>query len=209
MLEVRKTRTSSKNPKGNAVAERFNKTLVRMIKAYLRGQQENWDLNLGCLASAYRSTVHASTGMTSNLLMLRREVRIPAELAYGRHHLIWEYVDYLKEHMQIAHDVARKHLGSEARRHKEIYDSKISVYKYEQCDLVWYLNENRIKGVAPKLEKTYSGPYIIKRKMSELNFVLQLARDGTEKLIHHNKLKPYKGDNPPKWLLTVKRKKNQ
>ncbi|CAG2211272.1 unnamed protein product [Mytilus edulis] len=218
MLEVRKTRTSSKNPKGNAVAERFNKTLVRMIKAYLRGQQENWDLNLGCLASAYRSTVHASTGMTPNLLMLGREVRIPAELAYGSTTKYipqditsyGEYVDYLKEHMQIAHDVARKHLGSEARRHKEIYDSKISVYKYEQGDLVWYLNENRIKGVAPKLEKTYSGPYIIKRKMSELNFVLQLARDGTEKLIHHNKLKPYKGDNPPKWLLTVKRKlKNQ
>ncbi|VDI51307.1 Hypothetical predicted protein [Mytilus galloprovincialis] len=218
MLEVRKTRTSSKNPKGNAVAERFNKTLVRMIKAYLRGQQENWDLNLGCLASAYRSTVHASTGMTPNLLMLGREVRIPAELAYGSTTKYipqditsyGEYVDYLKEHMQIAHDVARKHLGSEARRHKEIYDSKISVYKYEQGDLVWYLNENRIKGVAPKLEKTYSGPYIIKRKMSELNFVLQLTRDGTEKLIHHNKLKPYKGDNPPKWLLTVKRKlKNQ
>ncbi|CAG2200883.1 unnamed protein product [Mytilus edulis] len=218
MLEVRKTRTSSKNPKGNAVAERFNKTLVRMIKAYLRGQQENWDLNLGCLASAYRSTVHASTGMTPNLLMLGREVRIPAELAYGSTTKYipqditsyGEYVDYLKEHMQIAHDVARKHLGSEARRHKEIYDSKISVYKYEQGDLVWYLNENRIKGVAPKSEKTYSGPYIIKRKMSELNFVLQLARDGTEKLIHHNKLKPYKGVNSPKWLLTVKRKlKNQ
>ena len=109
MLEVRKTRTSSKNPKDNAVAERFNKTLVRMIKAYLRGQQTNWDLNLGCLASAYRSTVHASTGMTPNLLMLGREVRIPAELAYGSTTKYipqditsyGEYVDYLKEHMQI------------------------------------------------------------------------------------------------------------
>ncbi|CAC5369242.1 unnamed protein product [Mytilus coruscus] len=185
-----------------------------MIKAYLRGQQENWDLNLGCLASTYRSTVHASTGMTPNLLMLGREVRIPAKLAYGSTTKYipqditsyGEYVDYLKEHMQIAHYVARKHLRSEARRHKEVYDTKISVYKYEQGDLVWYLNENRIKGLSPKLEKTYSGPYIIKRRMSELNFVLQLARDGTEKLVHHNKLKPYKGDNSPKWLLTVKRK---
>ena len=48
-MEVRKTQTSVKNPKGNGQAEKFNKTLVRMIKAYLKGEQENWDLNLGCL----------------------------------------------------------------------------------------------------------------------------------------------------------------
>ncbi|CAC5426773.1 unnamed protein product [Mytilus coruscus] len=79
-----------------------------------------------------KSTVHASTGKTPNLLMLGREVRIPAELAYGSTTKYipqditsyGEYVDYLKEHMQIAHDVARKHLSSEARRHKEIYDTK-------------------------------------------------------------------------------------
>lgn len=62
MLEVRKTRTSPKNSKGNEVVERFSKTLVRMIKAYLNGEQENWDLHLGCLASAYRSTVHDKLG---------------------------------------------------------------------------------------------------------------------------------------------------
>ena len=82
-LEVRKTRTSPGNPKCNGQTERFNKTLVRMIKAYLKGQDREWDRNLGCLAAAYRSSQHESTGVSPNLLMLGREVRIPAEIMFG------------------------------------------------------------------------------------------------------------------------------
>ena len=51
MLEIRKTRTSPGNPQCNGQTERFNKTLIRMIKAYLKGQQRDWDRNLGrCLS---------------------------------------------------------------------------------------------------------------------------------------------------------------
>ena len=56
-----------------------------MIKAYLKGEQNEWDRNLGCLAGAYRATVHDSTGMTPNLLMLGREVRLPSEIMYRDH----------------------------------------------------------------------------------------------------------------------------
>ena len=52
MLDVRKTRTSVRNPKGNGHSERFNRTLIKMVKAYLYGEQRNWDLHLGCLAGA-------------------------------------------------------------------------------------------------------------------------------------------------------------
>ena len=43
LLEVRKTRTSPKNPKCNGQPERFNRQLLSMIKSFLRGEQENWD----------------------------------------------------------------------------------------------------------------------------------------------------------------------
>ena len=38
LLEIRKTRTSNRNPRCNAQAERFNRSLLRMIKAYLQGE---------------------------------------------------------------------------------------------------------------------------------------------------------------------------
>ena len=75
MLQIRKTRTSPHNPKCNGQVERFNWTLKRMIKAYLCEDQNDWDLNLGCLASAYRPTPNESTGLTPNLLAMGREVR--------------------------------------------------------------------------------------------------------------------------------------
>ena len=78
MLEVRKTRKCVRNPKGNGQSERFNRTLIKMIKAYLCGAQKNWDLHLEFLAGAYRATLNDSTKMTPNLLTIWREVRLPA-----------------------------------------------------------------------------------------------------------------------------------
>ena len=66
LLEIRKTRTSPGHPRCNGQVEHFNRTLVSMIKAYLKGQQREWDKHLRCLAAAYRATPHESTGPTPN-----------------------------------------------------------------------------------------------------------------------------------------------
>ena len=54
-LEIRKTRTSPRNPKCNGQIERLNRTLISMVKAYLCSEQTNWDIYLDCLACAYRA----------------------------------------------------------------------------------------------------------------------------------------------------------
>ena len=72
-MGIRKTRTSVRNPKGNGCIERSHRTLLQMIRAYLKGEQSEWDLHLGCLTTAFRSS--ESTGLTPNMLMLGREVR--------------------------------------------------------------------------------------------------------------------------------------
>ena len=115
LLEIRKTRTSPGHPRCNGQVERFNRTLVSMIKAYLKGQQREWDKHLGCLAAAYRATLHKSTGLTPNMLMFGREARLPIEVILGigttstgeEVTSYGEYVNALKERMQVAHDLAR------------------------------------------------------------------------------------------------------
>ena len=213
MLEVRKTRTSPRNPRGNGQSERFNRTLLKMIKAYLCGEQRDWDLNLGCLAGAYRASPHATTKLTPNLLTLGREVRIPAEVIFssatsaGGEEITsyGEYVDSLRTKLQKAHHVARQHMGVAAKRSKEVYDAKMVKTNYQDGDYVWCLAEARKVGVAPKLERHYAGPYLIAKKVSEVNFVLQLDREGKERLVHHNKLKLYEG-TPKGWLRKARKK---
>ena len=80
LLEICKTRTTPGHPCCNGQVEHFNRTLVGMIKSYSRGQQHNWDQHLGCLAATYHAMPHKSTGMTPNLLMFGREVRMPIEI---------------------------------------------------------------------------------------------------------------------------------
>ena len=70
MLEIHKTRTTAGHPQCNGLVERMNRTLICMIKSFLRGEEDQWDRHLGCLVGAYRSTRHSSTGLTPNKLML-------------------------------------------------------------------------------------------------------------------------------------------
>ena len=82
LLGIKKTRTSPRHPACNGMVERFNQTVIKIIRAFIDGKQNNWDLYLGCLAGAYRSSLHESTGYTPNMLMLGREVRIPVDLLF-------------------------------------------------------------------------------------------------------------------------------
>ena len=73
--------------------------------------------------------------MTPYLLMLGRENRLPFEIILGQRGIstgkpVTSYGAYLaglRDHMQKAHDIARKYLGKNAVRMKESYDGKPSL----------------------------------------------------------------------------------
>ena len=160
LLEIKKTRTSARNPRGNGQVERFNRSLLKMIRCYLADEQDEWDSHLEALAGAYRATPHEATKLTRNMVMIGREVRLPSSIVYG--HLDQDLdtntseVDFLlqaKARLQRTHDFVRKQFYSSIARSKEIYDSKLSFHQYQVGDLVWFLYEARQVGVNPKLEK--------------------------------------------------------
>ena len=214
LLEIRKTRTSPRNPKGNGQTERFNKTLVNMIRAYLKVDQRNWDQNLGCLAGAYRATQHASTTLTPNLMMLGREVRLPHEIVFGKakYHTdkgvaaYGDYVSELKGRMQKAHDVARAHLEKAAQTQKGRYDAHTSFNVYRVGDLVWLQNEAREIGVCTKLQPAFVGPYVVVDVYNLTNLRIQLDAKGKTRVIHHDKLKPFEGTSTIHWLNALSKR---
>jgi hypothetical protein len=187
-----------------------------MIKTYLKGNQEIWDLNLGCLAAAYRATPHESTGLTPNLLMLGREVRLPAEVMLGSGSpdapevaSYGTYVSDLRETMQHAHDVARQHLGASVRRQKHGYDAKMSFHRYEAGDLVWYATQRSQLHLSPKLRNPFEGPFVVLKRVNDLLYQVQFERHGDKQVVHHNKLKPYLGDKVITWAKAAVKKANQ
>ena len=132
-----------------------------MLKEYLAEEQDEWDQYLGCLAGAYMSTPNESTKLTPNLLALGREIRLPADLVYGvedgETETVdeYEYIQSLKDHMPMAHEVARKYLKANVKRSKGAYDTRAVFHNYQPGDKDWCLHETRKVGVAPKLEKRH------------------------------------------------------
>lgn len=214
LLEIRKKRTSPANPRCNGQVERFNRTLVRMIKAYLKGQQLDWDRRLGCLAAAYRATVNESTGLSPNLIMLGREVRLPAEIMFGSRKIdpsqgfatYGDFVWSLRDRMQHAHDVTRTHLELSATRQKEYYDLRSTLQVYHPGDLVWCLSALKQLKITPKLRNPYEGPYLVLKKFNELNYLVQFGANGPQRVMHYNKLKPHHGDGRLTWVRTAMRR---
>jgi len=108
-----------------------------------------------------------------------------------------------------AHGVARKvsislrQLNSSSSRNKETYEVKLSFNKFKKGDIVWCIHDTRQVGVNPKFEKTHEGPFVIVEKRSNVNFIIQLNPEGQVRLVHHDKLKRYRGREKPKWIQSV------
>ena len=154
--------------------------------------------------------------MTPHLLTIGREVRLPAGFVFGRTNTTDEritsygdYVDSTRARMQHANEIARKHMSTAAKRSKDLYDTKVAFHRYNVGDVVWCLMEARKVGISPKLERVFEGPFLVRKKHSEIDFVLQLDRAGTERAVHHNKLKPYEGTHIPRWIVRAKKQIEQ
>ncbi len=60
-------------------------------------------------------------------------------------------------------------------------------------------------GLSPKLcAAKWKGPPLVVRKISDLLFEIKLSAKGKTKVIHHDRLKRYNGNELPGWILAQK-----
>ena len=208
LLEIRKSRTTPRHPQSNGQTERFNRTIVQMIKSFLKGEQRNWDQHLECLAAAYRAAKHETTGFTPNFLMLGREVRLPGEIFVPQPEESNPavYVDDMRQYMAKAHEIVRKRMELAMLKQADLYDPKGRLVDYKPGDLVWYRNEAFSEGACPKLQDIYVGPYVVLHKYPTMDYLVQKNKQGKQVVVHHDKLKPYEGKSRPRWVQVAVKK---
>jgi hypothetical protein len=206
---IYKSRTTPYNPKSDGMVERFNRTLLDIVANLISPhcRQRDWDEQLPFATFAYRCTPHASTGETPHMLMLGREVRTPVHWMMGNpadeieDDLITDYAYELRQRLLLAQERAGEQLKLSARRQKNLYDRKVSGDPIVVGEFVWLQNSACRKGLSPKLQPKWNGPHLVVTKLSDLVYrIQQNGPQGKMKVVHYDKLKPYRGKQLKSWL---------
>ena len=208
-LKIDKVNTSSMRPQANGTVERFNRTLQIMLTNFCENDQKTWDRYLPQLLMAYRASQHCSTHLTPNLMMLGREVMLPAEAVTGLPTYTqdndWQvdedqYVINLRDRVAKAHDVARSNLHTHSVYQKRRYDLKARKQLLEPGQAVWLYNPTRRVGVCSKLTSKWKGPYVVIRRLDDVTYLVKNSPKQKAKVYHVDRLLPYHGRNPPTWF---------
>ena len=72
ILGVQTTSSTSYHPQTNGQVERYNRSLLAMLRHFVGEHQDDWDVYAGAVTHAYNLSVHRSTGTTPFDLVLSR-----------------------------------------------------------------------------------------------------------------------------------------
>ena len=205
LLEIDKTRTSSRRPQSDGMVERFNRTLESMLSMYVEKKPSTWDEHLPYVMLAYRSSIHGSTGFSPNMMMLGREVELPLQAVVPRpeddKEDICEYVQGVQEKLEEAHVAARVHLKKAAQHQKRNYDHRATnVRKFNPGQAVWYHNLTLKMGRCKKFNHPWKGPYTVTQAIDDVTYKIQEKPQSKGIVCHVDKLKLYKGEKQPMWF---------
>ena len=205
LLEIKQTRTAPYHPQSDGQVERFNRTLLDMLAKLCAENPETWDHHLPYVMCAYRATVHESTGCSPNLLMLGREINLPIDLLLGNtneelpYNCSIQYVQWVREAMLENFELVRQKLKRSAEKQKQYYDKRALKREFQVGDWVLRLYPPNI--TKNKLHYKNTGPYLVIKKMGEVNYMIQKGKNTPKITVHVNDLKNYEGENVPNnWL---------
>ncbi len=193
-LGVKHRTTTAYHPQTNGLTERFNQTVISMIRKYINDSFSNWEEMLGLVAFAYRNSVHSSTHETPYFMNHGRDPVMPLDrFLIPRDTLSVPPEDYQYKLFQRLHEVfklAKENLAKAREEQKEQYDARAKEANYVIGDKVLLDVRTRVKGTSKKLNPKYEGPYRV-LKVHDNSTVEIVACPGKQtQLVHVNRIKP-------------------
>ncbi|KAJ8375526.1 hypothetical protein SKAU_G00061060 [Synaphobranchus kaupii] len=201
MLGVEAKFHISYHPQSSGQVERANRTIVNMLRKYVKANGKDWDMKLPLVLMAIRSTPHRSTGVTPFEMMTGREMTLPLHLLYrpedvsiASAYTAHQYVTDLRSHLQTVFAWAQENLEASVKGQKAYYDRKADGHQYQVGDKVLYFNFTKPVGTPKKFLPHWSGPHEIVGKLSPVAYRIRISKANqtpTYKWVHSNQIKPY------------------
>ena len=182
ILGVSNIFTATYHPQTNGQVERYNRTILSMLRNYVNEHQSDWDEYVSALTYAYNTHVHRTTKTTPFSLVLSREP--PPYAAYHSIRSIrkngpndGDSRRNFRHRLDVAISNARINLHKMQERYKKDFDKHVHkrTFNLEPGDYVFIDPRNaRVPGQEKrnKLQHNLLGPYEVLR-VNERNVVIQ------------------------------------
>ena len=208
IFSITKVNTTSYHPQCDGLVERFNRTLIAMLTAYVDSNQGDWDRYLPLVEFAYNTSVHPSISISPFEATFGFPPVMPYEAAVanitsdrGWGVVMPLYISELRSKLEAIWALSHQHLHTAQLAQKDAYDCRHITLTYQVGDLV-LLNvaETPVeKGDCKKLRFRYQGPYRV-TEVHATNIALvrlEPADDGVnpglaESYVNIARLRPFK-----------------
>ena len=203
-LNVANIRTTPYHPECNGIIERMHGTLCGMLtKANSLGL--DWVKQIPFALFALRMAPSRDTGLSPFQLVYGRQVRSPLDVLYEgwvdeeyEEFDVEAWTGWLGQRLRIWSEVAREKGLKASEDRKRHFDKKAVVRTLKAGDKVLC----RIPGMIKKLQESWKGPYIVRKKMNDVDYLVEM-RKGKTKVLHINNLKLFKEREDKVRRLTV------
>ena len=148
------------------------------------------------VAATLRASPSKSTGYSVNYLMFGREVNTPADIVYGvvepqAETSYDDFVESVRDRMQEAYNAVRKNLHIAANRNKRHYDVQVKQKLFQVGEPLYYFNLRRFYGRPEKWAKKYTGPFVVEKVLSPVNYLLKRSPCSKPFVSHVDKLRKF------------------
>lgn len=120
---VKKTRTATYRPQGNAQCERYNRTFHDLLRTLPPDKKRHWPEHLPELVYAYNVTPHSTTGYSSFYLVFGVQPHLPVDECRSDRKLDWLSVH--QERLRQMHERAREYSEQKAAERVALQNEKV------------------------------------------------------------------------------------
>uniref|UniRef100_A0A8C5MS83 Gypsy retrotransposon integrase-like protein 1 n=1 Tax=Leptobrachium leishanense TaxID=445787 RepID=A0A8C5MS83_9ANUR len=195
---VRGSHTTPYHPQGNGQVERFNRTLLSMLRTLTEKEKTDWKNSLGKVVHAYNCTRSEATGYSPYYLLFGRSPRLPIDLLFNRaveekQETYEDYVTEWQKRMSEAYVVASRAAKKEATRGKVYYDRRIQGNDLQPGGRVLVRNLTE-RGGPGKIRSYWEDKvHVVVQRKSKESPVYEIKPEngeGRNRVIHRNLLMP-------------------